>query len=86
MSQQQKERFTKMFSNTPPVTSVSSGKLKNLSLSPNHTGILYQTFEILRNIIVKVESLLERQSSITSFPDMQNVYFNQNLIRKNPTD
>ena len=75
MSQQQKERFIKMFSNTTPVTSVSSGKLKNLSLSPNDTGILCPTFEILRNIFVKVESLLEREGSITSFPGMQNAYF-----------
>ena len=75
MSQQQKERFIKMFSNTPPVTSVSSGKLKNLSLSPNDTGILYPTIEILRNIFVKAESLLEREGSITSFSGMQNPYF-----------
>ena len=73
--QQKKERFIKMFSNTPQVTSVSSGKLKNLSLSPNDTGILYPTFEILRNIFVKAESLLEREGSITSFPGMQNAYF-----------
>ena len=74
ISQQQKERFIKMFSNTPPVASASSGQL-NLSLSPNDTGILYPTFEILRNIFVKAESLLERESSITSFPGMQNAYF-----------
>ena len=72
--EQQKERFIKMFSNTPQVTSVSSGKLKNLSLSPNDTGILYPTFEMLRNIFVKAESLLERESPITSFPGMQNAY------------
>ena len=47
-----------MFSNTPPGTSVSSGQLKNLSLSPNDTGTLYPTFEILRNNFVKAESLL----------------------------
>ena len=64
-----------MFSNTQQITSVSSGKLKNLSLSPNDTGILYPTFEILRNIFVKAESLLEREGSITSFPGMQNAYF-----------
>ena len=75
MSQQQKERFIKMFSNTPPVASASSGQLKNLSLSPNDTGILYPTFEILRNIFVKAESLLERETSITSFSGMQNAYF-----------
>ena len=69
MSQQQKEGFIKIFSNTPPVT------LENLSLSPNDTGILYPTCEILRNIFVKVESLLKRESSITSFPCMQNAYF-----------
>ena len=75
MRQQQKERFIKMFSNTPPITSVSSGKLKNLSLSPNDTGILYPTYEILRNIFVKAESLLERESSMTSFSGMQYAYF-----------
>ena len=75
MSQQQRERFIKMFSNTPPIASVSSGQLKNLLLSPNDTGILYPTFEILRNVFVKAESLLERESSIASFPGMQNAYF-----------
>ena len=64
-----------MFSNTPPIASVSSGQLKNLLLSPNDTGILYPTFEILRNVFVKAESLLERESSIASFPGMQNAYF-----------
>ena len=59
-----------MFSNTSPVTSVSFGQLKNLSLSPNDTCILYPTFEILRNIFVKAESLLERESSIATFPGM----------------
>ena len=84
MSQQQKERFIKMFSNTPPVASVSSGQLKNLSLSPNDTGVLYPTFEILRNIFVKAESLLERESSITSFPGMQNAYFVE--LKSNPKE
>ena len=84
MSQQQKKRFIKMFSNTQPVTSVSSGQLKNLSLSPNDTGILYPTFEILRNIFVKAESLLEQESSITSFPGMQNAYFVES--RSNPKE
>ena len=63
-----------MLSNTPPVISVSSGKLKNVSLSPNDTDILYSTFEIQTNIFVKAESLLERESWITSFPGMQNAY------------
>ena len=84
MSQQQKERFIKMLSNTPPVASVSSGQLKNLSLSPNDTGVLYPTFEILRNIFVKAESLLERESSITSFPGMQNAYFVE--LKSNPKE
>ena len=75
MSQQQKERFIEMFSNTPPVTSVSSRKLKNPSLSLNDTGTLCPIFEIPRNIFVKAQSLLERESSITSFPGMQNAYF-----------
>ena len=65
-----------MLGNTPLVTSVSSGELKNLSLPPNDPGILYPTFEILRNIFVKAaESLLERESSITNFPGMKNAYF-----------
>ena len=84
MSQQQKERFIKMLSNTPPVASVSSGQLKNLSLSPNDTGVLYPTFEILRSIFVKAESLLERESSITSFPGMQNAYFVE--LKSNPKE
>ena len=84
MSQQQKKRFIKMLSNTPPVASVSSGQLKNLSLSPNDTGVLYPTFEILRNIFVKAESLLERESSITSFPGMQNAYFVE--LKSNPKE
>ena len=84
MSQQQKERFVKMFSNTPPVTSVSFGKLKNPSLSLNDTGTLCPIFEIPRNIFVKAQSLLERESSITSFPGMQNAYFVES--RSNPKE
>ena len=84
ISQQQKERSIKMLSNTPPVASVSSGQLKNLSLSPNDTGVLYPTFETLRNIFVKAESLLERESSITSFPGMQNAYFVE--LKSNPKE
>ena len=73
-----------MFSSTPIVTSISSGKLKNLSLLPNDTGILYLTFKILRNIFVKAERLLERESFITNFPGMQNAYFVES--RSNPKE